>query len=320
MEIDSVKIKNLILNIVKSTEDGHLDVCVLELLGIDAGDKQISEWLDANNINIEDNHLFDNMNLLTVEDEIALIPLAQNGNKKAMEAIVLKLEPYVRYTFKKYFSSFRSATISHDDILSDMHSMLVEGIHSYNVSSSRAEGGTFIRYYSRIIQKYRYSLHISASTNTISMFNMNVRTLSCVYKVWDAHRNYLQEYNAEPTIEQLSELTDISVARVRKYLELMNLATYQFNDLTLNILKDAPTEYDEYTNTVKRMEYDTFVSTQLNEEERDLILFRQQQAELRGRVPTDSMQEYADEHNTSVSNLYAILTKIRKKYHAYVST
>ena len=320
MEIDNVKIKNLIHSIVNSTEDGHLDACVLELLGIDADNTQISEWLAAENIKIEDNHIFDNMNFFSEEDEIALIPLAQLGNKKAMEAICEKLEPYVKYNFRKYFGNFINSNISNDDILSDMHTLLIEGIHSYNVSSSRAEGGTFIRYYSRIIQKYRYSLHISASTNTISMFNMNVRTLSCVYKVWDAHRNYLQEYNAEPTIEQLSELTDISVARVHKYLELMKIETYQFNDLTQNILKDAPTEYDEYTNTVKRMEYDTFVATQLNDVEKDLILFRQQQAELSGRVPTDSMQEYADEHNTSVSNLYALLTKIRKKYHAYVST
>ena len=320
MEIDNVKIKNLIHSIVNSTEDGHLDACVLELLGIDADNTQISEWLAAENIKIEDNHIFDNMNFFSEEDEIALIPLAQLGNKKAMEAIVTKLEPYVRYNFRKYFGSFTNSNISNDDILSDMHTLLIEGIHSYNVYKSRTEGGTFIRYYNKIIRKYRYSLHITASTHTISMFDISSKTLQYVYKVWDTHKNYKLRYNAEPTIEELSLLTGLSESRVKKYLDLAKIETFQYNDITECIYIDSPPDSNEFNDLLMRMQFDKFVATQLNDKEKDLVLFRQQQAERSGRVSTDSMQEYANEHNTTVTSLYSDLSKIRKKYHAYVST
>lgn len=315
--------KSIILEIAENC-DNHVSACVIDFLGLEF-DPELSDFITEHNLVIDEDHTYDNMKLLTKEEEMYLFPLAQAGNKEAMNTIFQKVEAFVNMWVSKilFYQVGNERHQLAEDIRQDIYLLLLQAIKTYDPQLYEL---SFIGYLGKKIRLNMMELREYTNTKNDHHFHMTKRDLfiNTLVKIYIRdHQNacdtfpstkdimnfldkqnyyYVETYYKSRSPEEKEKLINHIVAMYN-----LSLACDHYSMVDPNSLK-AMNDMEFYET------FSAFINT-LTYEERKLIQFRTNPS---SNLKQD-MQDLANELGHSLPYVYQLRKKILKKYNEFVA-
>lgn len=318
--------KSIILSIAESNNH-HVSACAIDFLNLEF-DPEFSEFISDQNIVIDEDHTYDNMKLLSKEEEMYLLPLAQAGNKEAMETIFKKLESFVNMWVNKilFYQVGNTRKQMAEDLKQDIYVLLLQIIKTYEPQKDKL---SLVGYFDKIIRLNMMELRKHANTNIDHEFSMTNRDhfINTLIKIYI--RDHQNTYNTSPSINDVMNFLDeqnyyyVKTYYKSKSPEEKEKMVKHFMGMYMAVLKSDPliSEAPEFRRAQTAIDdveffetFPAFVNT-LTAEERKLIQIRTNPS---CNLQQD-MQDLADELGHSLNYVYKLRKKILKKYNEFVA-
>ena len=166
-------------------------------------------------------------NVLSNEELNKLIIQAQQGNMQARDIVIHNNIKLVKSIALRYVRQNQTL----EDVMQEGIIGLIKSIESFNIN----RGFTFSTYATKCIEG-----EIKNSLLKSNIICFNAKTFNLINKMKIFCNNYIQEFNQQPSIEEISKNLKISICEVE---ELINIQNNLSNILSL----DAPINSDEPT-------------------------------------------------------------------------
>lgn len=324
--------KNILLEIAKNNHN-HVNACAIDFLDIDA-DPDLPAFMLDHSIVLDEDHVYDNMILLTAEEERTLIPLAKSGNQNAIDCICKKMEFYIRHkanaTAVKLNIGDRNGRITRDDITQELYCILLETIHKYPYEKNDVDGYSFSAYFGKITDIQIRRLFQGNKINDLFLCAISTKYIS-----------HLMEYGEPPTIEQIAQhiISNFPVIRkhykisddpnqdipknlvvsIKRIISVLSTRNNQFNDLIVSYEGLGPVSIESpFANVETITSFDSFVET-LSDDEKKLIQMRMQIGEKTKNNTKNEMEQFAKEIGRSLDYVYKMNRRIKEKYKKFVA-
>ena len=138
------------------------------------------------------------IDLLTTENEVDLIERYRNGDNKALNILVKANLRFVISVAKQY----QNQGLSLEDLINEGNLGLIKAAQRFDAS----KGFKFISY---AVWWIRQSIIFALSENS-RLVRMPNHKISGQVKIGDAIRKFMQEFERDPTVEELAEMMNIS--------------------------------------------------------------------------------------------------------------